>query len=52
MGFLDSKIFQDLLSMTIIAFFAMAVYSLFRKQTVKDTMAQIKEWWNNLDGEE
>jgi len=51
LGFFDSKMFQDILALGILGYFGLAFYSMFRKQTVKDTFAQIKEWYNNLDME-
>lgn len=51
MGFFDSKMFQDILALFIISYFLMAFYSMFKKQGVKDTIAQIKEWYAGLDGE-
>jgi len=51
MGFFDSKMFQDFLAMVIILGFLLAFYSMFRKQKMKDTMEQIKEWYRGLDGD-
>ena len=52
MGFLESKVFQDTLATVVIGYFGLMFYSLFRKQTVKETFEQIKEWWENMEGDE
>ncbi len=51
MGFFESKIFQDIIALFILGYFGLSFYSIFRKQTVADTIAQFKEWYNNLDVE-
>lgn len=52
MGFFDSNIFQDVLALFIMGYFLLSFYSIFKKQTVKDTIAQLKDWYNGLDAEE
>ena len=52
MGFFDSQIFQSLLSGGIIVYFMLIFYSVFKKQSVKITLQEIKDWYNGLEGEE
>ena len=52
MGFWESNMIQNGLAVAIIIYFLLFVYSAYRKRTVKQTLTEIKDWYQNLDGEE